>query len=59
MSLKDEHESQGEARGSQGHKQHACPVVPQGEHLAMSLLIRTLVLLDQGHIIMTDLTTFL
>ena len=34
VSLKDEHESQGEARGSEGHEQHACPVVPQGKHLA-------------------------
>ena len=34
MSLKDEHKSQGEAHGSQGHEQHAHPVVPQGEHLA-------------------------
>lgn len=34
VSLENEHKSQGQAHGSQGHEQHTHPVVPQGEHLA-------------------------
>lgn len=34
VSLEDEHESQRQAQRGQGHEQHACPVVPQGKHLA-------------------------